>query len=396
MRIPVNKKTLTNFLCFSLLILIGCATICPLVISQDEPLLVIEVYDSNDWNESAGNIVYEGRSYDICVGTEEEIILFGVNISILGTTYTTNLTQPFVTVKIPSFETTDILTVSASKEGYQPGSLVLNVLIGELTVQTNRTSVNENARFSVTVTDQDNIPIEGAFVYVTEDSSPVITDPYGVAIVIAPEIEVLTTAAIQVIKSGYLPGSASIRIENVEGSIFNITDSTFLQMLPVLLSALVVIVAVIYVLLKKRRETPKPFEDTKTKTPDEPLTLLREKHQRSKQESARHPEPEKRTPSTTLEPRVEEIRIPVQAKKKETTIIPEEQGDGHNSDEEAKHPDDWFKGQDYMRYKIDELTGKIDQKTDGKWFEGEQDTKYKVDEALKKNLKKKKNDENTV
>jgi hypothetical protein len=49
-----------------------------------------------------------------------------------------------------------------------------------------------------------------------------------------------------------------------------------------------------------------------------------------------------------------------------------------------------------MRYKIDELTGKIDQKTDGKWFEGEQDTKYKVDEALKKNLKKKKVDEDSA
>jgi hypothetical protein len=46
-----------------------------------------------------------------------------------------------------------------------------------------------------------------------------------------------------------------------------------------------------------------------------------------------------------------------------------------------------------MRYKLDELTGKIDQKTDGKWFEGEHDTKYKVDEALKKNLKKKKADD---
>ncbi len=396
MRIPVNKKTLTHFLCFSLLILIGCATICPLVISQDEPILVIEVYDSNDWNESTGNIVYEGHSYDIWVGTEEEITIFGVNISVHGTKYTTNLTQPFITIEAPSFDTTDILIINASKEGYQPGSLELNVLIGELTVQTNRTSVNENARFSVTVNDQDNTPVEGAFVYVTEDSSPVITDPYGVAMVIAPEIEVLTTATIQVIKNGYLPGTATIRIENVEGSIFNITESTFLQMLPVLLSVLVVIVAVIYVLLKKRRETPKPIEDTKTKTPDEPPAPLKEKHQRSKQESIRHPPPEKRTTSATSEPRVEEIRIPVQAKKKETTIIPEEQAEEHNSDEETKHPDDWFKGQDYMRYKIDELTGKIDQKTDGKWFEGEQDTKYKVDEALKKNLKKKKNDEDTV
>jgi hypothetical protein len=100
--------------------------------------------------------------------------------------------------------------------------------------------------------------------------------------------------------------------------------------------------------------------------------------------------------SSNLESRVEEIRIPVQAKKKETTILTEENSEEQIPEDENKHPDEWFKGQEYMRYKIDELTGKIDQNTDGKWFEGEQDTKDKVDEALKKNLKKKKVDEGSV
>jgi len=86
----------------------------------------------------------------------------------------------------------------------------------------------------------------------------------------------------------------------------------------------------------------------------------------------------------------------VQTKKKETTILSEGKDDEHAMENEEKHHDEWFKGQDYMRYKIDELTGKIDQQTDGKWFEGEQDTKFKVDEALKKNLKKKKVDEDSV
>lgn len=361
--------------------------------AQDEPTLIIEVYDSNDWNESTGNIVFEGHSYDISVGTEEEIVVFGVNITVLEKTYTTNLTKPYITIEIPSFETTDSFTITARKEGYQNGLIDMNVLKGELSIQTNRTLVNENTRFSVTVTDQDNTPIEGAFVYVTEDASPLLTDPEGRAIAQAPEIEVLTTATIEVIKSGYLPGSTTIRIENVEGSIFNFSESKFLQILPVLLAILVVIIAVIYVLLKKRRETPTPIVHTRTKTAEEPVTRPTEKHPRSNQEPARYPEKDRRTiPTSTTESRVEEIRIPVQMKKKETTILPEEQGHTQDAEEETKHPDDWFKGQDYMRYKIDELTGKIDQKTDGKWFEGEQDTKYKVDEALKKNLKKKKND----
>ena len=86
----------------------------------------------------------------------------------------------------------------------------------------------------------------------------------------------------------------------------------------------------------------------------------------------------------------------MQAKKKETTILSEEKEDRGGFRGSEKRTDEWFKGQDYMRYKIDELTGKIDQKTDGKWFEGEHDSKYKVDETLKKNFKKKKVDEEDV
>jgi hypothetical protein len=91
--------------------------------------------------------------------------------------------------------------------------------------------------------------------------------------------------------------------------------------------------------------------------------------------------------------RVEEIRIPIQEKKKETTILSEEKEQPSAPVYQKKQQEEWFKGQDYMRYKLDELTGKINQHTDGKWFEGERDIKYKVDEALKKNVKRKKDDE---
>ena len=42
-----------------------------------------------------------------------------------------------------------------------------------------------------------------------------------------------------------------------------------------------------------------------------------------------------------------------------------------------------------MRYKIDKLTGEIDEEFIDKWFEGIEDIRSKVDEKLKKNLKKK-------
>jgi preprotein translocase subunit SecG len=395
MRIPVYKKTLINFLYLILLLLIVSSIISPPVISQDEPELIVEIYDSNNWNESTGAMVFEGRSYDIAVSTENEPMILGVNITVLGVTYLTNLSEPYITVEIPQFEQSDSLVITATKEGYQPGTIELSVLKGELTIVADRGVVEENKVFQVTVTDQDNNPVEDALVYVTEDASPLHTDQQGKAIAQAPEIEIFTTTTIQVIKSGYLPGSTTIRIENVEASFFNLTESKFLQMLPVLLAILVVIISILYVFLRQKRGSTKMPQNIDGKTPDEPQHYHKEKQQRSIAETAKYPG-KRNISSSNLESRVEEIRIPVQAKKKETTILTEETADEQISEDEKRHPDEWFKGQDYMRYKIDELTGKIDQNTDGKWFEGEQDTKYKVDEALKKNLKKKKVDEDSV
>jgi hypothetical protein len=397
MRIPVYKKTLINFLYLILLLLIVSSIVSPPVISQDEPELIIEIYDSNNWNESTGALVFEGRSYDITVSTENESVILGVNITVLGTTYLTNLSEPYITVESPPFEQSDSFVITATKEGYQPGTIELTVLKGELMLEVDRVVVEENTKFQVTVTDQDNNPVEDALVYVTEDASPIHTDQQGKAIAQAPEIEIFTTTTIQVIKSGYLPGSTTIRIENVEASFFNLTESKFLQILPVLLAVLVVIISILYVFLRQKRAPTKMPQNTQGKTPDEPQHYHKEKQQRSKTDTAKYPGMEKRNiSSSNLESRVEEIRIPVQVKKKETTILTEEKADEQIPEDENKHPDEWFKGQDYMRYKIDELTGKIDQNTDGKWFEGEQDTKYKVDEALKKNLKKKKVDEDSV
>jgi len=397
MRIPAFRKTLKNFLCLVLLFLIVYTLFIRVTSSQDNPELLIEVYDSNDWNESAGAIIFEGRLYDITVCTENDSVIMGVNITLLGTTYQTSLSEPFITIEAPLYDESDTVLITATKEGYQPGILELTVLKGELSIKTDHVIVDENTQFQVTVTDQDNAPVEGAFVYITEDAAPVLTDQQGRVMAQAPETEIFTTTTIQVIKSGYLPGYTSIRIENVEASFFSFTESQFLQILPILLAILVVIISILYVFFRQKKDTTKALKNKQIEEPDESPHHHKETQQRSKTEPARYPEKEKRNfSSSSVESRVEEIRIPVQTKKKETTILSEGKDDEHAMENEEKHHDEWFKGQDYMRYKIDELTGKIDQQTDGKWFEGEQDTKFKVDEALKKNLKKKKVDEDSV
>jgi len=386
--------TLKYFHCFVLLFLISSTIFIPVTRSQNEPELLIEVYDTNDWNESVGTMVFEGKSYDITVCTENDTVIMNATITVLGKTYQTNYSLPFITIEAPSFDISDTILITATKEGYQPGTLELSVLKGELYVHTDRVIVNENTQFEVIVTDQDNTAIEGALVYITKDSSPILTDQQGQAFAQAPEIDIFTTMEIQVIKAGYLPGSTTIRIENVETTFFSFTEAKFLQILPVLLALFVVIISILYVYIRKKKGTTNAPKEIQGVPPDKPPHKQIDMHQRLKTDASRFPEMEKKDViNSCVEPRIEEIRIPVQSKKKETTILPEEIENEQAVKDEEKHQDEWFKGQDYMRYKIDELTGKIDQQTDGKWFEGEQDTKYKVDEALKKNLKKKKVDE---
>ncbi len=126
MRIPVYQKTLKSFLSLILLLSVGNMILSPTVFSQDEPGLIIEVYDSNDWNESTGSIVFEGRSYDITVSTENDSVILGVNITVLGTTYLTSLSEPYITIDAPSFDESDSFLITATKEGYQPGTIELD------------------------------------------------------------------------------------------------------------------------------------------------------------------------------------------------------------------------------------------------------------------------------
>jgi hypothetical protein len=398
MRITVYQKAQMSFLSLIVLLLLVNTLFAPTVSSQDEQALIIEIYDSNDWNESAGTILFEGRNYDITISTENESVILGVNITFLGMTYLTSVADPFITVEAPRFDEYDSFVVTATKEGYLNADVEINVLKGELSIVADRGTVEEKKGFQVTVKDQDNKPVEGALVYITTDAAPIITDLQGMAYAHAPEVEMITTATIQVIKSGYLPGSTTIRVENVEGSIFDLTESKFLQILPILIAILVVIFAIAYVLWRQKRNPTIPHQSKRAGSSDEPQTYQQEKlGQRFKNEPALFPGKEKSGVSLSRsESRVEEIRIPVQAKKKETTFLSEEKELEEVSEDQKKQQDEWFKGQDYMRYKLDELTGKIDQKTDGKWFEGEHDSKYKVDETLKKNLKKKKVDEEDI
>jgi hypothetical protein len=394
MRITVYQKTVMyHFLGFLFVCLILSLGFVPLIRAQDEATFLIKVYDSEDWNEQVGTILFERKSYDVIVSATNETDIYGVNITFLGETFQTSSEIPYITFDAPDFDKTDSFVITASKEGYQNATLELTVLRGELFIVSDHDNVEEKTKFQVTVTDQDDAPVEGALVYVTEDASPISTDLNGHALVSAPEIDVINTATIQVVKSGYLPGFTSIRLENAQGSILWLTEPQFLQVLPILLAILVVIFSILYVFFRQRKTQNTPLSHKSMNNSRESKSQIKKEPRENNDYVHSSGIVKKDFSSTGLEPRVEEIRIPVQAKKKETTYLSEEKEQEPAGEGQKNQQDEWFKGQDYMRYKLDELTGKIDQKTDGKWFEGEHGTKYKVDEALKKNLKKKKADE---
>jgi hypothetical protein len=396
MRIPVYQKIYQNFLCLICLFVLIATTFSGFVSAQNEEALVIELYDSNNWNESVGTTLFEGRSYDITVSTENESIILGVNLTVLGVSYNTSVEQPFVTFIAPSFNDSESFIITATKEGYLPDELEVIVIKGELSAVCNPSTVEEKKPFQVTVTNQDHVPVGNALVYLTDESEPVPTDERGIASLTAPDVTVDTSLTIQVLKSGYLPSSLTVRVENVQGFILALSYSDLLQILPLLGAVLVVIFAIVIVSWKKRRSPVALQPQTRVRSQDQPHThVLNTQPPRTHTESAVFSvNGKKDLPHSTSNSKVEEIRIPVQTKKKETTFIVEEKEPPKPPVNQKVQDSEWFKGQDYMRYKLDEITGKIDKNTDGKWFEGERDIRYKVDEALKKNVKKKKDGEN--
>ncbi|VVB60257.1 Uncharacterised protein [uncultured archaeon] len=391
------QKAQSSFLSLIVLLFMANSVLTPFVLAQNEPTLSIEIDDSNTQNEIIENTIFEEKSYDVIVNAYNEtgfiFDVLDVNVSFLGSFY--NTSTGFITLQAPLFEKFKSFNITATKDGYLKAELEITVMKGKLSIVADRGTIEEKKEFQVTVKDQDNKPVADAFVYVTPETNPVVTDLQGVAYVLAPDVEMITTATIQVNKSGYFPGSTNIRIENAEGFAFDLTESQFLQILPILIAVLVVIFAIVYVLWRQKRTPMIPHQTIQIESDEILHTFQQEKQgQRFKNKPTIFFEKEKRNISVSPpQPRVEEIRIPVQGKKKETTVLSDETEVEPVSENQKKEQNEWFKGQDYMRYKIDELTGKIDQQTDGKWFEGEHDIEYKVDKTLKKSFKKKKIEE---
>ena len=99
---------------------------------------------------------------------------------------------------------------------------------------------------------------------------------------------------------------------------------------------------------------------------------------------------EEKIPTSAKGSHVEIIRIHTKGdKKKETKHILDKKEPSKIFHLNKNNECEWFNGTDYMKYKINKLTGDVNEKPVDKWFAGEDIIRFKVDKKLTdKKLKK--------
>jgi len=354
-------------------------------LSIEERTLFIVIHDSETNLPIDEDLFFEGKKYDIAIGCEG-IYGYEYNVTIdipcMGV-YITSQELPWITVEAPNFEEYPEFVITAFKNGYISVEREIGVLKGELYLTTDRGTVKEKESFSVTISDQNNNRVEGCNVYLEGfESGSDITRSNGIAYISAPEVDDNTELNICAFKYGYLAAATTIRIESES---MGLIDEGYY---PIIASLFVVIFSMLFVRMRKN------FSRQKNKSKIVPLKIIGNTKTDTRYNLVRDfklkkDNSTKKTtevlPSMKKGPWVEEIRIHQSDRKKETKLVGEEK---EVSQDPKKRECEWFKGKEYIKYKIDELTGEIDGQKDGKWFEGIDDIKFKVDKKLRDSCKK--------
>jgi hypothetical protein len=217
MRITITQGTLHRRFVFLAVVILFGSVVFPLVAAAPLQPLFIEVYDHETSNALQTATVFEGKSYDIVIGTEEDIV---VNVTITFSydpmqQYVTSNETPFITIRAPLWDNYRTFVINASKPGYQSVQQVFTVMKGALSIRMD-SNVKEKEEFQVTVQDQDNLPVEGALVFIDPDGIPITTDAQGIAYLDAPEVTHDKGVTIKTAKDGYINSSATILVESVE------------------------------------------------------------------------------------------------------------------------------------------------------------------------------------
>ena len=349
----------------------------PGVLADDDPQLFIVISDHDEITTLETNEVFEGQRYDIMAGVVgEDDFEYGVLVTVpWDDPYVINANPPWITITIPPYEQYSQFTLIAQKNGYISVEEVFTVLKGSLIVTATPSTVNQGDVFVVTVTDDDNQPVSDVTVYIQNYSSETssTTDGQGRALLTAPEVSESQQYILIAQKQGYAADAqASITIIDVSStSLFD--DMT--AMAPVFIAIIILIGAMVAVHVRKRASQPS-FNRIK----------LRRKGIFHNKYIEEYPYQRSTDSIGQREPVIEEIRL------RKTGVVSKEGSVSSPVKKEPTQngkPDQWFHGTDDIRFKIDRITGPVDEKGKDKWCDGKGDIEERIDKALSKQSKKK-------
>ena len=404
MRRTINQRFQFTAALIIILLLVCTLLFSTTVIAQDEESLVIRLFESSasSWeplDENDDIYFLEGKEYDIVVSHENEVTFaYDVTITITGfeETFVTAPELPYITIQAPSFEECTELYITASKEGYLDAYEEVIISKGTLSVTTDRDIVNEKEVFSVKVTDQNDVPVEGAYLLINGYGSVSdTTNENGKAFIDAPEVDADVEIKITAFKSGYFSDSDTIHVENVKAMFIDDFLSKIFEISPIVFALFVVLFAMLFVKLRKKTSIPISIYENNVSQKNKKFVRDKKELWSAKSLSKKpmkqiDKKVDRKLPASAKGPRVEVIRIHSREdKKKETKYISDKNESKKVVSINKNDEYEWFNGTEYMKYKIDKLTGDVNEKPTDKWFVGEDTSRFKVDKKLiDKKLKK--------
>jgi len=405
MRKTNNQRSRFTYAFLIFILLMSSITMISItVIAQDESgQLYIALYDLEQQNyldEESGIIFLEGREYLVEIFYEGEngqpIQTYNVTIDVPWKSFFIGYKE-IISIETPSFEEYSEFIIIASKQEYNSAEKYAIVSKGDLFISADADTIEEGGLISVNVIDQNNEPVSGVTVYIDnfEDIFDT-TNENGDAFINSPNVETDTEISITAIKSGYFPGSDTIHVENVKQPIINDFISKIFEVSPIVFALIFLLFAMLFV--RFRKKTPLPISTSNTddlKINKEIFIDKKEKWIKKNQSYKQTKQINKKIgeiPTSAKGSHVEIIRIRGREDKNKETKNISENKKGLNKiiPLNKKNEYEWFNGTDTMKYKIDKLTGDVNEKPAEKWFIGEDNIRFKVDKkVIDKKLKKK-------
>ncbi len=356
-----------------------------LYITDDEGIEISEIYEGEefivslfDQDNTYNNLIvnatieFNNKEYKITIENNREVIL-----------------------QAPSVESDKDFTIKAKKENLTIESkITVNNL--NLQIEPKNHVVEANRKFSVTVTDGEQ-SVEGVTVYIESffGSEGYKTNDNGVAILKAPsdrdEIRIIATYG------EYAQQEITLAV-NIEPAFFE----EYGEYIPIAFAAVILVAVVIFVNFRQKKAVFARAQEITNQKKIERYGLndkYESKIENNKKDVFKESSlNDQLRVSSKPDSKVEEIRI--SRGKREKEIVPLKTNEDKTKEilnkkknQINKNNQDWFKGTDDVKYEIDKLTGKVDEEGVDKWFEGVDNLKEKIDEKVKKDKKKRKDDE---